>query len=300
MWDDFVSAIFTTFCEPAFVRLRQENEPDGPYLSPRQYRYQAPTTGPNTAGELLDYLHSRRRPPSVGRLDLKQLSPDSLSRIGLLDSTLPITTAARQELAAPKRGSLSPTFGLRPRTDDLLAAYVLRGWPVPPPPHIPEAGPTWQQISTVHGESLRRFFQLFTRETPTVAALLAQTAMEAALQTLGYDDCCDDVFRVRCFEPILSDPLAAGNTLPRGTLPALHPLESRLVELFDQMPAVVPSPPARGGSLAGPPDPEGRLMLYLSYFGRLNAILIADLLGRPFPRVVDVLEALWDQIRNLL
>jgi hypothetical protein len=98
---------------------------------------------------LLDYLVDRKL-CTVVPLELQPLSADSLQRILLMGSThLPIAGAAWKEFQTPSRprAARSPEFGLRPRTDELLAGYVLQGWPAPPPRYLPEAGPIRQQIT---------------------------------------------------------------------------------------------------------------------------------------------------------
>ena len=146
----------------ALARLR-----DGTPVAPPRYRLQAPTLGPALAAVLLDNLRARPRlfTPGLPLLDVQGLSADSLLLVLLMGTTRPISGAAREELRRPTqlRAALGGQFGTRPRTDDLLSAYVLNGWGAGV--MLPfEALQLRQAIDGVHAPPLRRFLELYAED----------------------------------------------------------------------------------------------------------------------------------------
>lgn len=300
MWDDFVSGIFTTFCEVGFSSVSPTALPDMRLYS----------GGAGWGGWLFE--EAANRTPSttanprdkIPRFSVGGLSIGSLLRIVLTgpgprgDGTI---TAARRKLIqlSPSPSQLRrEQVGIRQRTDDLLLAYInadVLGDPF-------SLSRAVQFVEAVHAPALKEFLKLFAWATIEEARLDSQLRIEQALQTLTIDDCCDDMFRVKCFQEILRNPLASANTRPANRPePAALPtaLGRRLVYLFDTLPARVNSPVGTG------PDPYGRLILYLSYFGQLNVVLIAQLLSSlgsvvPVPRVTMILRDLWREILNNL
>lgn len=301
MWDHVIDGLGDIFCEGAFVPSRLAT---GRPAFPFRLQYLPPfRAGFDRIGATLNALTLPTRGVGpIPALDLTTLGrADSLFDVLRFGVNGRLTGQAAAELSADGRYTpLSANAGLRERTDDLLGQYaVLWSGTDPPLPYAGERVRT--QIHQAHRSHPRLFQELFARRPPADAAYDVELAVDVALDELEPERACDDLFRVRVCQELVDRTalLGLGPTLavpgvPAAEMPAykdLSELDRRFVHLFDGLlPRTTPSP------LNGVPDPAGRLMLYLSYFGRVNAILIAEVLGRRPDRVVRVLAKLWREV----